>query len=204
MRSLSVIILACISLLSVQCSSKKDSPKEVAPLGLRLGVSLDSAKILTTGAGWHCVKDTVTTSDYIRVNGKIVLAPRELLTFNSLRFPNMKCSFDEVLVFSNNALDIISTIFHPDQDIKKPMADSLPTHTFQDYKQFVGVMESVYGTPSDSGFYLPGSIQKDVVTKDTLFYTHWGHPVNRGDAIYTVDFYTRHGSLNFNGLSPLH
>jgi hypothetical protein len=91
--------IICSFLAGIQCSAKKESTGTVLPIGLQLGISIDSAKKLTQQIGWHRFQDTVEAPIYVKDNGKTILAKTELLGFDHIPISNFKQGLMAGLVF---------------------------------------------------------------------------------------------------------
>jgi hypothetical protein len=187
-----VIIFA--ALFGVHCTSKEQTPRTSLPFNLPLGISIDSAKKITQQAGWHCFQDTVKAPMYMKDNGKISLAKMELLGYDNIHIPNFKQSLMAGLVFRRDSLRQMGFEVLSDTGVIKDSGTStLKMNTLKEYKEFVEMIETDYGTPSRSraDLLLP--------VGDTTYFTEWGDWTKPGSKLYSVTFHTLNGILNFNG-----
>jgi hypothetical protein len=182
-RCLCFAIIICADFFGVQCTSKNGPAGTVLPIGLQLGISIDSAKKITQQIGWHCFQDTIEAPIYVKDNGKTILAKTERLGFDYIHIPNFKQGLMGGLVFIEDTLRELGFTVLPDNGIM---------NSFQEYRQFAEMIETDYGTPSRSraDLLLP--------VGDTTYFTEWGDRTKPGSKLYSVTFHTINGILNFN------
>jgi hypothetical protein len=172
--------IICASLLGLHCTSKEQSPASDILKSLHIGLSLDSAKILTEESGWTC--DTPTTNPQ----------PPTPLNFRNIHLPEIEGSFSMLLIFRNERLATIGIVESSDL-LSHP--NSLPAHNIQVYKQMVTMFQSMYfGNKSSSASNIDPLIHIGNHI-DTTFSTTWTDTtMNR---YYFVQYDALYGRLTF-------
>jgi hypothetical protein len=182
-------LLAFALLISLQCAPKDGSPQSIAKDGspqsiaidgsaqtsilssLHVGLPLDSAKILTEGAGWVC--DTFP---------KNPAGPSSLL-FLKVHIPNVDIPFVAVLNFKSGKL----FSFFLNEDSTLVVAQNpLPARSLDKYRHFESVLERIFGHPSHSGTNIIPSSQTGLPT-DTTYGTMWITPSTKGTSTLQYD-----------------
>jgi hypothetical protein len=186
MRSRTIIILIAVSMFSMQCTSKKDSPRKMAKLiNLQLGMSLDSIKSLTGNAGWVC--DSSNEVPWYST----------VFRFPDISLPNVEHSLDASLHFSIGRLSNFMIYENPPTDSVRVLT-RIGIRTFRkslywkDYRELMTALEAVCGTPRDSGIILSTS-KYEAIPKDSLCFTSWGDTV-KGNQFYVL----RYNSFDHN------
>ncbi len=166
--------IICSFLTGVQCSAKKESPKIDIPFNLQLGISLESAKRLTSDAGWY-LDTTMVFGEQLSV-----------LVFRNIYTQNIKNPFEITLNFKNRILASFDLIEMPNSF----SGSAQPTHSMKDYIDLFAIIRPLLGRPSDSGI--------SISYPDSVFYVYWRDTTSIPHKLYSLYFNKVKGDLIFS------
>lgn len=167
------IILATLMMFVLQqCTSKNVIMKNVRPIKLQIGISLDSAQQLLKNASW--VWDSM-----VAVN-----PGKTHLRFENIHLPHVDYPLEVSMWFDGGRLS---------QFVMSQFADR--EGSIKDYEQLLASVQSGYGVPSDSGdyYYLLDGI------KYRKLFARWGDPIRKGGIVYAVRYTSVGGGADFFG-----
>jgi hypothetical protein len=178
-RLVSGFLLAFAFFLSIQCTSKNESPQTGILSSLHIGLSLYSTKILVQNAGW--AYDTMSNSAKETTS----------LVLRVIHLPNIDNPFTGILTFQNRKLAIIAL------NNIAPVPGSIHSHDLKDYNQLVTIFQSIYGSPTHVGANMtsPQGIEEHT---DTTFITMWFD--KNAKSYCTVQYDALYGRLSFTAM----
>jgi hypothetical protein len=166
--------IICSFLTGIQCTAKKGSPTTALPTNLQLGISLESAKRLTSDAGWF-LDTTMVFGDQLSV-----------LVFRNVYIQNIKNPFEITLNFRNGALASFDLIERPNSF----SGSAQPTHSMKDCIELLAIIRPLHGRPSDSGI--------SISYPDSVLYMYWRDTTSSSHKLYSLYFNKVKGDLIYS------
>ncbi len=172
------ILCACFTL--VQCTPKNESPQSITKDGsmqtailtsLHVGLTSDSAIILTEAAGWVC--DTFPKNP----------AGSSSLLFHKVHIPNVDIPFVAILNFKSGKL--FSFLLNEDSALVVA-PNPPPARSLNKYRHFESILETIFGHPRYAGTNIIPSSQTSLPT-DTTYSTMWISPSTKGTSTVQYD-----------------